>query len=124
MPGAKTIVSIYGIKSAKNDILTFNKHFNDSLESLYRAVTIITIDVHTLFPPTFLLNEIVGQMTARARLPPVLFVRITWRQMYPNKFFDTNNVYHRLQIKDIYLKYHLDHTNDPLFNDIIGKFLR
>lgn len=83
----------------------------------------MTINVWTLFPPTFLLNEIVGEMSVRARLPPVLFVRVVWRERHSTTFFDTKNIYHRLQIKDIYLEFHLDHRNDPLFKDQIGRII-
>jgi len=116
-------VPIYGVKSATASIDNFNASIYDSLESFYRAVTIITINVWTLFPPTFLLNEIVGEMSVRARLPDVLFVRVVWRERHPSVYFQTKNIYHRLQIKDIYLEFHIDHRNDPLFKDQIGKII-
>ena len=92
----------------------------NALESLYRTTTIIEGNVQTLFPPTFVLNEIVGSMSVRAYLPPVLYVRVTWRQRYPDKLFDTKNILQRLQIKGIYLEYGMDHRADPLFKDSLG----
>lgn len=111
---------IYGDIASRVDLKPIKEAWSDALESLYRTTTIIEVDIQTLFPPTFVLSEIVGSMSVRAYLPPVLYVRVTWRQRYPEKLFDTKNLLHRLQIKGIYLEFGADHRVDPLFKDEIG----
>lgn len=113
---------IYGtLRRKKVSAKAIVDKWSEALEALYRTTTIIEEDVHILFPPTFVLNEIVGSMSARAYMPPVLYVRVTWRQRYPDKMFDTNNLLHRLQIKGLYLEFGFDHRVDPLFKDDIGR---
>jgi hypothetical protein len=80
-----------------------------------------TIDKY--FPQDLVVNEVVGKMRGLARLPPKLFVRVTWRQRYPNVYFDDRNVLHRLQIKGIYLEFNGDYCDDPLFKDALGTSL-
>lgn len=110
---------IYG-EIPSNSAAQINAAWSSALESLYRTTTIIEVDVQTLFPATFVLSEIVGSMNVRAYMPPVLYVRVTWRQRYPDKLFDTKNILQRLQIKGIYLEFGMDHRADPLFKDTIG----
>lgn len=76
--------------------------------------------VDSYFPESYVLNQVIGQMRALARLPPKLFVRVTWRQRNPNIYFDDRNVLHRLQIKGIYLEFGGDYCEDPLFKDALG----
>ena len=62
----------------------------------------------------------IAPMSATANVSDKLFVRLTWRQTYPDVVFATDNALQRLQIKAIYLEYGLDHRKDPLFKDALG----
>ena len=72
------------------------------------------------YQPNRAIADFIANMTARCGIPPVVFVRLAWRQAYQNTLFDINNAIHRLQIKDIYLSYNFEYRNDPLFKDALG----
>ena len=65
-------------------------------------------------------SEFVAKMSARCFIPPVLFVRLVWRETYKGEKFDTTNVMHRLQLKYIYLQYGFSYSDEPLFKDALG----
>lgn len=77
-----------------------------------------TIDAY--FPVTFVTTEVIGSVRGMVTMPHTIFVRVTWRQRYPNTYFDLQNVLHRLQIKGIYLENGWDPCVDPLFKDAFG----
>lgn len=76
--------------------------------------------VQKSYPITAIINEFVAQMTAKATIRPVLFVRLVWRERNPGVYFDINYPLHRLQIKGLYIEYGFNHRADPLFKDALG----
>ena len=75
------------------------------------------------YEPARAVSEFVAKMSARCTVPPVIFVRLVWRNSFPKEVFDITNPINRLQIKDIYLAFGFDYTGDPLFKDALGKTL-
>lgn len=113
--------SIYGSRKTTNAALEqCCKKMNDIIRSVTGMMYTVMNTVDAYFPETLVMNQIIGQMRSLARLPPKLFVRVTWRQRYPNVYFDDRNVLHRLQIKGIYLEFGGDYCDDPLFKDALG----
>lgn len=113
--------SIYGSRKTTNAALEqCCKQMNDIIRSVTGMMYAVMNTVDAYFPETFVINQIIGQMRGLARLSPKLFVRVTWRQRYPNVYFDDRNVLHRLQIKGIYLEFNGDYCDDPLFKDALG----
>jgi hypothetical protein len=72
------------------------------------------------FPASLVVSRMIAEMSARASVPPPIFVRLAWLDRHNGEPFDVDNVLNRLQIKTIYLEYGLDHTRDPLFKDTLG----
>lgn len=113
--------AIYGSRKTTNSALAqCCKQMNDIIRSVAGMMVSVMNTVDSYFPESYVLNQVIGQMRALARLPPKLFVRVTWRQRNPNIYFDDRNVLHRLQIKGIYLEFGGDYCEDPLFKDALG----
>lgn len=110
--------SIYGARNGA--ISKYTQNFNVAMRSLASLIYAIEVSIDKYFPNANVTTGIVAKARAVARLPPVLFVRLTWRQRYPGTFFDDQNVLHRLQIKGLYLEFGWDYCNDPLFKDALG----
>ncbi len=72
--------------------------------------------VDQLFPAARATATYIANMTATGGIPPVFFVRLAWRKMYPGEVF-TGTLVQILQLEDIYLQYNLviDPTKDKLF---------
>jgi hypothetical protein len=74
------------------------------------------------YQPARAVSEFIARMTARCAIPPVVFVRLAWRNSHPTELFNINSPMNRLQIKDIYLAYGFGilYQDDPLFKDALG----
>jgi len=72
------------------------------------------------YQPARAVSDFIARMTARCAIPPVVFVRLAWRNSHSTELFNINNPINRLQIKDIYLAYGFEYRNDPLFKDALG----
>lgn len=116
--------SIYGSRKTTNTaVAECCKQMNDIIRSVSGMMVAIMGTVDAYFPESYVVNQVIGQMRGLARLSPKLFVRLTWRQRYPNVYFDDRNVLHRLQIKGIYLEFGGNYCDDPLFHDALGATL-
>jgi hypothetical protein len=95
----------------------------DALIALSALFSAIENAVELFFPSTSIMAPMIAPMVAKATVSNKVFVRITWRQQYPGVVFHPDSLLQRLQIKDIYLQFGMDYSNDPLFNDELGKTL-
>ena len=113
--------SIYGSRKSTNTALAeCCKQMNDIIRSTTGLMAAVMSTVDAFFPQDLVVTQVIGQMRGLARLPPKLFVRVTWRQRNPTVYFDDRNVLHRLQIKGIYLEFGGNYCDDPLFKDALG----
>lgn len=62
----------------------------------------------------------IAPMGATVKVSDKVFVRLTWAQQYPGIVFQSDCCLHLLQIKDLYLQFGMDYTNDPLFKSGLG----
>jgi hypothetical protein len=92
----------------------------DALIALSSLFSAMEQAINVFFPANAVVAPMIAPMGASATLSDKLFVRITWRQEYPGMIFNPDNLIQRLQIKDMYIRYGLDYTADPLFLDAIG----
>lgn len=92
----------------------------DSFIALELAIYNIECALQQYYQPNRAVAEFIAKMSARCSVPPVIFVRLVWRETNVGVAFNINNAIHRLQIKDIYLRYGFDYLGDPLFKDVLG----
>ena len=91
-----------------------------ALRALQDLVTALYNIIETSFPPEVATSAFIAKYTVPARANPFTFVRFAWikenpgKKLYPSK-------YSALVIKDLYLQYDLDWTNDPLILAYLGK---
>ena len=92
----------------------------DAFISLELAIFNTQRTLQQYYQPQRAVSEFIAKMNAKCIVPPVIFVRLVWRESYKGVSFNINNAIHRLQIKDIYLTYGFDHKSDPIFKDALG----
>ena len=95
----------------------------DALIALSSLFSVLENAVNIFFPSSSILAPMIAPMGAKAAVSDKVFVRITWRQQYPNIVFHPDNLIQRLQLKEIYLMFGMNYTNDPLFRDELGRTL-
>jgi hypothetical protein len=88
-----------------------------ALSSLFSAMENA---INVFIPSTAIVAPMIAPMSATATVSDKVFIRLTWRQEYPGTVFDPDNLLQRLQIKELYLQYGMEYTNDPLFMDELG----
>lgn len=79
--------------------------------------------IGTCYDRPALVSEFIAPIRGKMLMSPRLLIRVLWRQTYPTGIFNINDVYHRLQIKDLYIAYgysYAVYSLDPLFRDAIG----
>ena len=109
--------SIYGgVSIIYTPVIQQIPYVTDSHLALSSLFSVLESLVEVFFPA----SSILAPMSATVNVSDKLFVRLTWRQTYPDVVFDTKNALQRLQIKAIYLEYGMDHKKDPLFKDALG----
>ncbi len=92
----------------------------DSFIALEQQIFLTQQSLQQYYQADRTVAEFIAKMSARCTVPPVIFVRLVWRQEYSDTRFEITNAIQRLQIKDIYLRYGFDHTADPIFKDALG----
>lgn len=113
--------SIYGgVSIIYTPVIQQIPFVTDSLLALSSLFSVLESLVEVFFPASSILAPMIAPMSATVNVSDKLFVRLTWRQTYPDVVFDTKNALQRLQIKAIYLEYGMDHKKDPLFKDALG----
>jgi hypothetical protein len=87
-----------------------------ALESLTRMMLSV---VEQFFPAITARARLIGNMTATAGMPPIMFVRMYWAKKHPGVKF-TNTEYEQLELIDIYLQFPpLDWREDYLITDAL-----
>ena len=82
-----------------------------TLETLTQSILTVIDD---FFPAISATARLIGNMTAKASMPPMMFVRMYWTKMHPGQIW-TNSDYEQLELIDIYLQFPgLDWTSDYL----------
>jgi len=72
--------------------------------------------VDFLFPATTAKAPFVAEMSARGYIPASYFVRYAWRQKFKGVAW-VNSCTQAGQLKDLYLEFGLDFSNDPYVRD-------
>jgi hypothetical protein len=96
---AKILMPEY-VSAIKNQFINVTKQIHLVLD------TLIMKNVKT----TGFIGEIAGRSTANA----VIIVYMTWTRMHPGTKFDVDSIYHRNQVKDIYLNMGIGWSEDPI----------
>jgi hypothetical protein len=112
--------SIYGVRSNQSELERCCAQMTEIIRNTSGMMYSLMTTVDKYFPETYAVNQITAQVRGLAVLPPIMYVRITWRQRYPGVYFDNQDVIHRLQIKGIYIEMGEDYCQDPLFKDALG----
>ena len=87
-----------------------------ALESLTQSILSV---VSKFFPAVTAKARLIGDMTASAGMPPIMFVRMYWAHKHPGLKF-TNTEYEQLELIDIYLQFpSLDWREDYLITDAL-----
>ena len=126
MSSRRNMKSIYGSRTtaAKKTAVAACVEQCPNIRESFLALSQLIYDVERTFPFNYstdgVISEFVAQMSARAYVSPLVFVRLVWRQENYGVVFDQNNRLHRLQIKDIYIRYKYNYLMDRLFQDAIG----
>lgn len=79
--------------------------------------------VGTCYNRPGVVSNFIAAIRGTMYMSPKLLIRLWWRQTYPTNLFDVNNLFHRLQIKDLYIAYGYSYeiySQDPLFKDALG----
>jgi hypothetical protein len=94
----------------------------DAFIALENQIFLTEQALQQYYQPDRAVSEFIARMDARCTVPPVIFVRLVWRQENPRPF-NINEIMDRLDIKDIYVRYGFQYKDDPIFNDTLGRTL-
>ena len=114
---------IYGMPKRKPEREPFCAvcpDISDAFVALESFILKVQESINEFFPSTTAVSRMIADMSARASVPPPIFIRLAWLERYDGQPFDVDNPLDRLTIKRLYLEYGLDHTRDPLFKDALG----
>lgn len=87
----------------------------DALLALSNLLSVMQNAINYFIPNTAILAPMIAAMGGKATVSDKVFVRLTWRKENQGVVFKADNLLQKLQIKDIYLRYGMDYTKDPLF---------
>lgn len=112
--GSRTPRPIYGIKKTNACETTDVCLTGDLLTGIFGLITALKQTVTDLYPTGRAMANYIAKMSARGSVPVPLFIRLAWRKEHPTIAFDSTRL-QLLQIKDLYLSYGFDWTQDKLF---------
>jgi hypothetical protein len=92
----------------------------DALLALSSLFSALENAVMVFFPSSSIIAPLVAPMGATVKVSDKVFVRLTWCQQNPGIVFQSDSLFQLLQIKDLYLQFGMDYTNDPLFKSGLG----
>jgi hypothetical protein len=110
--------NIYGIssKAANSCRCIISPTIQASLLKFAELISVIKDSIEKYFPDITIGMPIKGAVSTKLRVPPIIMVRILWKQYYPSYVQDKNNYFYRSTIRDFYFQLNrsADWEKDPL----------
>jgi len=111
---------IYGISNTTANGVdcscTVDPSIESSLALLLTLLTKMRTNIEQYFPVADVNLALVGKMNLRMKVPPVIMVRLIWRDRNPGVPQNRNDPFYLNALRDIYLEMLLDPNTDPLLN--------
>jgi len=94
--------------------------FTDVLNDMLELVRITKTIIDQFFPPAKATAPIVTKMSYGIVLPPRIYVLLIFADLYPGTKLNPSNVFHLLNLKDIYFQVSLPWEDDPILSDAVN----
>lgn len=88
-----------------------------SLSTFLRLLEIMRNNIEQYFPATNVASQIRGSFTVGLMVPPIILVRLIWRDRNPGGTQDRTNPLYLNALRDIYLEMMIDPKTDPLLKE-------
>lgn len=97
---------------------TNNTDFQTLLQNYVSLITVTSSLIKQFFPGAIVSTSVIADMGVKLNLSPSLFTRLSWATRNKDIKFDSKSMIHLTQLKDIYVEYDMDWTNDPVLKKI------
>lgn len=95
---------------------TVDPSIESSLGLLLTLLTKMRANIEKYFPVAEVNLGLTGRMNLTMKVPPVMMVRLIWRDRNPTAKQDRYDPFYLNALRDIYLEYMWDPMTDPLLN--------